>query len=113
MRHCFTHKVDKLLSQSDEFQKLGRENQKEFLHYSLVVLRRVLLFGIDAQLVPHLTAAEQKFMQGFSRFVHLRNADLLTTELNDAHYHIERNANPRMVFVDTSLRIAELLQLAA
>ncbi|SHI65588.1 DNA polymerase-3 subunit delta' [Hymenobacter daecheongensis DSM 21074] len=113
MRQCYGYKVDKLLSQSDEFQKLGRENQKEFLHYALGVLRKVLLFGIDAQFVPHLPAAEQPFVQGFSRFVHRRNADSLTTEINDAHYHIERNANPRMVFVDISLRIAELLQIPA
>ncbi|RYU84236.1 DNA polymerase III subunit [Hymenobacter persicinus] len=113
MRHCYGYKVDKLLSQSDEFQKLGRENQKEFLQFALGLLRKVLLFGIDAQLVPHLPAAEQQFIGGFSRFVHQRNADLLATEINDAHYHIERNANPRMVFVDTSLRIAELLKIAA
>jgi len=113
MRHCYGYKVDKLLSQSDEFQKLGRENQKEFLQFALGLLRKVLLFGIDAQFVPHLPAAEQQFINGFSRFVHLRNAELLTTEINDAHYHIERNANPRMVFVDTSLRIAELLKMAA
>ncbi|GAA4005855.1 DNA polymerase III subunit delta [Hymenobacter fastidiosus] len=113
MRQCYGYKVDKLLSQSDEFQKLGRENQKEFLHFALGLLRKVLLFGIDAQFVPHLPAGEQQFVSGFSRFVHLRNADLLTTEINDAHYHIERNANPRMVFVDTSLRIAELLKIAA
>ncbi|GAA3921808.1 DNA polymerase III subunit delta [Hymenobacter algoricola] len=113
MRHCYGYKVDKLLGQSDEFQKLGRENQKEFLQYALVLLRKVLLFGIDARLVPHLPATEQQFITGFSRFVHLRNADLLATEINDAHYHVERNANPRMVFVDTSLRIAELLKIAA
>ncbi|QNE40563.1 DNA polymerase III subunit delta [Hymenobacter sp. NBH84] len=112
MRQCYGYKVDKLLGKSDEFQKLGRENQKELLHYSLGVLRKVLLFGLDAQLVPHLAAGEQQFVTGFSKFVTPRNADPLTRELNDAHYHIERNANPRMVFVDTSLRVAELLRQA-
>jgi len=110
MRQCYGYKVDKLLGKSDEFQKLGRENQKELLHYSLGVLRKVLLFGLDPKLVPHLAASEQQFVTGFSKFVTPRNADPLTRELNDAHYHIERNANPRMVFVDTSLRVAELLR---
>ena len=112
MRQCYGYKVDKLLSKSDEFQKLGRENQKDLLHYSLGVLRKVLLFGLDAQLMPHLAGSEQQFVSGFSRFVTPRNAEALTTELNDAHYHIERNANPRMVFVDISLRMAELLRMA-
>ncbi|QDA60865.1 DNA polymerase III subunit [Hymenobacter jejuensis] len=111
MRYCYGLKVDKLLATSDEFQKMGRENQKEFLQYALGLLRKVLLFGIDAKFVPHLPAAEQQFVTGFSRFVSLHNADPITRELNEAHYHIERNANPRMVFMDTSLRVAELLKM--
>jgi DNA polymerase-3 subunit delta' len=111
MRQCYGYKVDLILAKTDEFQKMGRENQKEFLQFGLGILRKVLLFGIDAQLVPHLPASEQQFVSGFSRFVHRANADALAEEFNDAHYHIERNANPRMVFVDTSLRIAELLKM--
>ena len=95
---------------SDEFQKMGRENQKEFLSFSLGLLRKVLLFGISPALVPHLPAGEQQFVLGFSKFVTPRNADQLTEELNTAHYHIERNANPRMVFVDTSLRLGQQLK---
>ncbi|WP_019947616.1 DNA polymerase III subunit [Hymenobacter aerophilus] len=110
MRTCYGNKVADMLSKSDEFQKLGRENQKEFFQYALALLRKVLLFGLDPQLVPHLPAQEQGFIKSFSPFVTPRNADALTQEINEAHYHIERNANPRMVFVDASLRLAELLR---
>ena len=113
MRLCYSNNVSEMLVTSDDFQKLGRENQKEFMQFALVLLRKVLLYGLDPQLVPHLPAAEQQFITGFSRFVTPRNADPLTRELNEAHYHIERNANPRMVFVDVSLRVAELLKTAA
>ncbi|WP_022822260.1 ATP-binding protein [Hymenobacter norwichensis] len=113
MRLCYSNNVGDMLTTSDEFQKLGRENQKEFMQFALGLLRKVLLYGLDPQLVPHLPAAEQQFIGGFSRFVTPRNADPLTRELNEAHYHIERNANPRMVFVDVSLRVAELLKNAA
>lgn len=50
-------------------------------------------------------------MTGFAKFVTLRNADLLTKELTDAHYHIERNANAKMVFVDSSLRLGGFLKV--
>ncbi|MBC8083283.1 MAG: DNA polymerase III subunit delta [Hymenobacter sp.] len=113
MRLCYSNNVGDMLTTSDEFQKLGRENQKEFMQFALGLLRKVLLYGLDPRLVPHLPAAEQPFVSGFSRFVTPRNADPLTRELNEAHYHIERNANPRMVFVDMSLRVAELLKTAA
>ena len=112
MRKCFSAKLVDIMTLADEFQKMGRENQKEQLSFSLGLLRKVLLFGLDPVLVPHLPAQEQQFVQGFSRFVTTRNADELAEELNTAHYHIERNANPRMVFVDTSLRLGQQLRRA-
>jgi DNA polymerase-3 subunit delta' len=112
MRRCYSMKMTDVMALADEFQKMGRENQKEQLSFSLGLLRKVLLFGLDPQLVPHLASGEKQFVQGFSRFVTTRNADQLTEELNTAHYHIERNANPRMVFVDASLRMGQQLHRA-
>ncbi|HEX8505322.1 MAG TPA: DNA polymerase III subunit delta [Hymenobacter sp.] len=112
MRLSYSQKAADILKQSEEFQKLGRESQKEMLSYSLGLMRKVLLYGIDPQFVPHLAAGEQDFVTKFSKLVTPRNADLLTKELTDAHYHIERNANPRMVFVDSSLRLGGQLRLA-
>jgi DNA polymerase-3 subunit delta' len=112
MRKCYGLKMSEVLALADEFQKMGRENQKEQLSFSLGLLRKVLLYGLDPQLVPHLPVGEQQFVQGFSKFVTVRNADQLTEELNTAHYHIERNANPRMVFVDASLRMGQQLRQA-
>ncbi|MBH8570753.1 hypothetical protein KB206_17805 [Microvirga sp. STS02] len=110
MRQCYSQKAADIIKQSEEFQKLGRENQKELLSYSLGLLRKVLLFGIDPKFVPHLANGEQQFVTGFAKFVTSRNADLLTKELTDAHYHIERNANAKMVFVDSSLRLGGFLK---
>jgi DNA polymerase-3 subunit delta' len=112
MRQAYSQKAADILKSSEEFQKLGRETQKELLSYSLGLLRKVLLFGIDPQFVPHLPAGEQEFVGRFSKLVTPRNAELLTKELTDAHYHIERNANPRMVFVDSSLRMGGQLRQA-
>ena len=112
MRLSFSQKAADILKLSEEFQKLGRENQKELLSYSLGLLRKVLLFGINPQFVPHLATGEQQFVAGFAKFVTPRNADLLTKELTDAHYHIERNANAKMVFVDSSLRLGGFLRSA-
>ncbi|GAB3582713.1 DNA polymerase III subunit [Hymenobacter daeguensis] len=113
MRLCFSYgsKAADILKKSEEFQKLGRENQKELLSYSLGLVRKVLLFGIDPKFVPHLANGEQQFVTGFAKFVTPRNADLLTKELTDAHYHIERNANAKMVFVDSSLRLGGFLRV--
>jgi len=34
----------------------------------------------------------------------------LLSELDKAHYHIERNAHPKILFTDLSYRISALLQ---
>ena len=111
MRLSYSLKAADILKQSEEFQKRGRESQKEMLSYSLGLVRKVLLYGIDPKFVPHLPAGEQDFVTKFSKLVTPRNADLLTKELTDAHYHIERNANPRMVFVDSSLRLGGFMKV--
>ncbi|KAA9338524.1 DNA polymerase III subunit delta [Hymenobacter busanensis] len=113
MRACYGLSLEKIVAAADNFQKMGRENQKEFLQYALGLTRKVLLYGLDPQLVPHLPAQEQTFISRFCQFVHRLNADDLVRELNDAHFHIERNANPRITFVDTSLQLAEYLRLPA
>jgi DNA polymerase-3 subunit delta' len=100
-----------LLKMSEEFQKMGRENQKNFLQYGLSIIRRVMLFGVDPQLSGFIPPGEIAFVKGFSKVIHPNNVDLLSNELNQAHYHIERNANPKMVFVDVSLALAKYLKI--
>jgi DNA polymerase-3 subunit delta' len=111
MRHCYANKFGDVVELSEDFQKMGRENQKNFLHYALSSLRKVLLYGIDESLVAYIPPAEVDFVSKFSRIVRDTNVPYLTEELNQAHYHIERNANPKMVFIDSSIQIARYLKL--
>jgi len=111
MRHCYSNKFGEVVEMSDDFQKLGRENQKAFLHYSLNNLRRVMLYGVDEKLVPFIPPAELDFVSKFSKLIHPGNVSRLSEELNQAHYHIERNANSKIVFVDSSIQIAKFLKV--
>ncbi|WP_439881434.1 ATP-binding protein [Pontibacter sp. MBLB2868] len=110
MRNCYSYKFGEVIDMSDKFQVLGRENQKNFLLYALSLFRKVMLYGVDEALVSYLPPAELEFVQRFSKLITGDNAGQLTEELNQAHYHIERNANPKMVFVDSSIQIAGYLR---
>ena len=110
MRHCYSHKYGEVIEMSDRFQVLGRENQKNFLLYALNLFRKVMLYGVDASLISYLPPAELDFVQNFSKVITESNAGQLAEELNQAHYHIERNANPKMVFVDSSIQMAGYLR---
>ena len=111
MRLCFSEKFAPVIKMSEDFQKLGRENQKNFLQYALSVIRRVMLYGVDPALAGFVPPAEIDFVSKFSKVIQPQNVDLLSNELNQAHYHIERNANPKMVFVDVSLQLAKFLKM--
>ena len=43
--------------------------------------------------------------------MNVSSAQEIINELEKAHYHIERNANPKILFLDVSLQIVKLLNL--
>lgn len=100
-----------VISWIDEISASGRERQKNFLTYALHIIREsvVLNYG-DASLVK-LGADEQEFVKKFSPFIHGGNLERFMDELNKAHYHMERNANAKILFMDLAFRFNELLNV--
>jgi len=114
MRLCFSalqvKDIDKLVQWSETMAKAGRENQKSFLLYASNVMRDALLknYGVDAMM--KMNVGGQNFtMEKFAPFIHADNCMEIVEELNMAQRHIERNANPKILFLDTSFKIARLL----
>lgn len=114
MRLCFSalqvKDIDKLVQWSESMAKAGRENQKSFLLYASNVMRDALLknYGVDAMM--KMNVGGQNFtMEKFAPFIHADNCVEIIEELNMAQLHIERNANPKILFLDASFKIARLL----
>ena len=111
LRLCWAAKWQELLDKrSEDFQKLGREGQKHLLRYGLGLVRKVLLVGVDPALVPALPGAEAETVRRMGALITPHNAAAIVRALTDAHYHVERNANPKLVFFDTSLTLYPLLR---
>jgi DNA polymerase-3 subunit delta' len=95
----------------DEIAAAGRERQKNFLNYALHIMRESLVLNYaDASLIK-LGADEQDFVKKFSPFIHASNVERFVEELNSAHYHMERNANAKILFMDLAFKFNELLNL--
>ncbi len=95
----------------DEVAAAGRERQKNFLNYALHIMRESLVLNYaDASLIK-LGADEQDFVKKFSPFIHAANVERFIEELNTAHYHMERNANAKILFMDLAFKFNELLNL--
>jgi len=105
-------KMPELLSWVDEISALGREKQKEFLVYGLRMIRENLFLGMMAdkkQELVFMNKEEENFSHKFSAFIHAGNIEAITREFNEAIRHIEANAYARIVFLDLSLKLSELI----
>jgi DNA polymerase-3 subunit delta' len=69
----------------------------------------ILNYG-DASLVK-LGVEEQDFVRKFAPFIHANNIERFSEELNKAYYHMERNANAKILFMDLAFKFNELLNL--
>ncbi len=100
-----------VLTWIDEIADAGRERQKNFLNYALHIIRESLVLNYGNASLVKLGASEQEFVQKFSPFIHSSNTEQFIEELNKAHYHMERNANAKILFMDLAFKFNELLNL--
>ena len=110
MRLCYTRNIGETIDWVDSIAGAGRETQKNFIVFALGMFRQSIVgHYADSDLVV-LTPAQRKFLDKFSPFINHKNIVVLTEVLNDAHYHLERNANPKILFLDSSLKIYAYLK---
>ena len=110
LRMCFTNRGLLTIEFSDNISKIGRENQKNFLRYGMKLMREVLMVLAGAEHLVHLPANEKEFVANFSRVMDSAKAEAIINELEKAHYHIERNANGKILFLDVSLQFIKILK---
>jgi DNA polymerase-3 subunit delta' len=109
LRICFANKVLEVMPMVDQMAKMGRENQKNFLKYGISFMRECALLIAGATGMIHLPEKELETAQKLSSIMSLEMTEAIADELEKAHYHIERNANPKILFLDVSLQIIKVL----
>ena len=117
MRSCFKgslientkNNVDGLNDLVAILSKIGREKQKNFLNYVLKVSRYCILMHYNQMGLLKLTQEEADFLQKFFLFINPLNIEDVQKEINTSIYHIERNANASILFMDLSLKMHKLL----
>jgi DNA polymerase III subunit delta' len=110
LRACYARKVVVTADHAEGFQKMGRERQKSLIRYGLQMIRMCVLQWQQVPALVRTVGQEQEFVEGFSRLLTDANALGISRELEQAHVHIERNANPKIVFMDMSYRLMGLLK---
>jgi len=109
MRACFKPDMPVVLKWVETMATTGRENQKNFLLYSIGILRECLLQNQGINQLNHLLESEKDFASKFSAWIGPDNIAELNEAFSTAHYHIERNAHPKILFFNLSLLVNEQL----
>jgi DNA polymerase-3 subunit delta' len=109
LRLCFGNKGLEIMPFVEQVSKSGRENQKNFLRYGISYIRECCLILSGAESLVHLPAAEKETAKKMSSVMTIPMAEAISEVLEKAHYSIERNANPKILFLDVSLQIVRVL----
>ena len=71
---------------------------------------RVALTPESALQLQKLDGEELKFATGLSKRLGVEQFETLNKLINLVHYHIERNANPKILLMSTSFKIASVFK---
>lgn len=111
LRMGYGNRVPDMITFVEQAASWGRENQKNFLKYGISFLREcsLILSGADSLVKLPLRALDTAHKLS-KHVLNLNMAAAIITELEKAHYHIERNANPKILFLDVSLQLVKLIK---
>jgi DNA polymerase-3 subunit delta' len=112
MRFAWKRDIISVIGWSEEMASTGREAQKNFLSYSLRLLRENLMLSLDQtkNSLVFLAGDEASFSDNFHPFINQKNIYNLTDEFNLAHSHVEANGNAKIIFLDLALKVTRLIR---
>ncbi|HAM10959.1 MAG TPA: DNA polymerase III subunit delta [Bacteroidales bacterium] len=112
MRFAWKRDVISLVNWSEDISSTGREAQKNFISFSMRILRENLMITLgqlDNRLV-FMTGEEADFSGRFHPFITQENIYPLSEEFNMVYSHIEANGNARIIFLDLALKVTRLIR---
>ena len=112
MRFAWKRDIISLINWSEEIASTGREAQKNFISFSLRLLRENLMLSLDQMKnnLVYLTGNEADFSGKFHSSINQNNIYPLNEELNLVYSHIESNGNAKIIFLDLALKVTRLIR---
>ncbi len=110
MRSCFKRDYGRLVGLADNFHELDKMSQRNLLHYGQSMMRETLLHRAGAVAITRATGNELKFLQDFSKVMTTSKIEKSNQLMNEAGYFLERNGSAKMIFLDLSLQLSQVLK---
>jgi DNA polymerase-3 subunit delta' len=112
MRFAYKRDIISLINWSEDMASTGREAQKNFITYSLGILRENLMLSLGQlkNKLVFLSGEEASFSENFHPFITQNNIYSLSDEFNLAFSHVEANGNAKIIFLDLALSVTKLIR---
>jgi DNA polymerase-3 subunit delta' len=110
MRGCYKLNLKVINQYTLKLNELSRDEQKHFLAGCLDNVRECLLLNYAHRSLIKLDGEELNNLAKFAPFINLNNSDEFVEEFNKAMFHIDRNANFKILFSDLSFKVHMLLR---
>jgi DNA polymerase-3 subunit delta' len=112
MRYAWKRDILSIINWSEELAATGREAQKNFISFSLRLLRENLMLSLGQlkNKLVFLTGDEADFSGKFHPSINQNNIYPLSEEFNLVYSHIEANGNAKIIFLDLALKVTRLIR---
>ncbi|MFM8361263.1 MAG: ATP-binding protein [Haliscomenobacter sp.] len=99
-----------LVKWSEKAASWGRDSQKHFFQYGLFFLREMLLLKLGTPMPPRLAEPELGSAKVLGNLLSTEQIEQLARLWSDCILWIERNANPKILFLDTSVQMTHIFR---
>ena len=109
LRNCYSENYLEINKKLDWFNDLSKIRKRAFLMYSFKMLREALVSKIDLSLVK-ISEEEKKFITNFRQTLDVESLEDMVLLLDKYVRYLDRNANPKILFLDLSIKISNFFQ---
>ena len=109
LRSCYSENFSEINKQLEWFNSLSKIRKRAFMTYSLKLMREALVSNIDSSL-PRISEIELQFISKFKNTLEMKSLEKLILLIDENIRFLDRNANPKILFLDLSIKISNLFQ---
>lgn len=110
MRYAYKREVLEQVEWAEEMAKIGRDKQKAFFSFALRLIREYFVMNLKQSNLIYLNQQEKAWGKQFAPYINERNVVAFFNEFELGIKHITMNGNPRIIFLDTALRMVRLIK---
>jgi len=110
LRKCYLGDGIAMAKWVETFAKEGREPQKFFLRYGLHFLREFLFLKTTNAENVRLLPTELDTARKMMKVLDFEKVEKIAQLFSDCIFHVERNANPKILFLDASIQLNKIFK---